>query len=218
MRFEHSLRSTGFDFKGASVLVSGCGLGGELIALRDMGATRVFGVEPDREAQDLAARATQTYRDIIVRDTVPVGHSFDFVLSRHVLEHVPSDGRVEYLESLRRALVPGGQIFLQVPNQDCPIEPYTGIEFFHGLSVEERSRALKYFRERADEGGYSAERVGLLESIREHRNIGLHELELLTSHMGPTRHEYSDSSMLGTSSSGDTLRFWVAAVDGRAFS
>lgn len=211
-RFEHSLRATGFDFSGASVLVSGCGLGGELIATLNLGAAQVVGVEPQGEALMIAQCLTKSFEGIrVVSDlTGDLSHRFDFALSRHVLEHIEQLVRRSYLDSLIGCLRPGGVLFIEVPNQDCPIEPHTDIEFFHWLDSDDRERAIAYLRRREQAGTYPSERLRRLRSLARHSNISLAELRELCGDLGSFAWEYSDSSMIGTDACGDTIRAWIS--------
>jgi SAM-dependent methyltransferase len=111
--------------RGAAVLDIGCG-GGEFLDGIAPVAGRAVGVEWSPLA---VARARS--RGLDVREGDLAGYAaefaggFDAVCAFHVLEHLPEPAR--FLESLRRCLLPGGSLYLSVPNRmrsgRAPLEP-----------------------------------------------------------------------------------------------
>ena len=89
---------------GSTVLDFGCGLGGMLDALEDVG-WQTFGIEP---ATDVAFRRHQQLT------AIPDDARFDLVLLNHVLEHVTTP--LDILRQLARATRPSGLLLVRVPN------------------------------------------------------------------------------------------------------
>ena len=167
---------------GRSVLVSGCGTGGELVVLAAMGARSIVGSEVEGAVLDLATRLTEgndRIEVISISQAESRQGTFDLALSRHVVEHLPFEDRPAYMAHLVNSVRMGGHVLIEVPNQDCPVEPHTGLEFFHWLDPGQRRRAVEYFSLRAEHGAYPAERVRLLASFGDHRNVSVDELTAL---------------------------------------
>jgi SAM-dependent methyltransferase len=99
------------------VLDVGCGAGGALSALAEMGEWDVRGLELDAEAARQAARRGFDVRQGDLVDTDFPPESFDLIRMGHVIEHVRDP-----MATLRRAfelLRPGGILFGETPNIDC---------------------------------------------------------------------------------------------------
>lgn len=90
----------------SQVLDFGCGHGRWLNALAKCGWD-TFGIDPSTKTA--FARHTELA-------AVPGSPRFQLVIASHVLEHVPDPGEV--LNALGRATLPGGWIFVSVPNLD----------------------------------------------------------------------------------------------------
>ena len=101
--------------RGGRLLDVGCAKGGFLAAARDAGFV-VRGVEP---AEAAAAVARRLGLDVVVGtlDDVPLAaSSLEVVTAWHVLEHIPEP--LDTLIRLRRELVPGGHLLIEVPNAE----------------------------------------------------------------------------------------------------
>lgn len=89
------------------------------------------------------------YRFQLVSDTsLPFpDHSFDVVVSNHVIEHV-GDGQAQYahLAELRRVMKIDGIGYLAVPNRWMFIEPHYRLAFLSWLPQGWRSRYLRIMR------------------------------------------------------------------------
>lgn len=99
--------------EGLRLLDVGCGNGAFLVRAREMGI-RAYGCEPDSAAAD-ACRAQGldvTSGDLFVANFAE--SSFDYITLNHVIEHVSEHDRV--LKELYRLLVPGGALWLALPN------------------------------------------------------------------------------------------------------
>lgn len=89
------------------VLDYGCGLGQSVVLLAD-----AWGYDPSAEARDLARQRGLKIFD--TPDAIPQ-HSFDVVLCRHALEHMPNP--TEVLETLRTYLKANGTLLLVLPQE-----------------------------------------------------------------------------------------------------
>ena len=102
----------------------GCGLGGYMIAARDLGCD-VTGVEPSAEHAALA----RTAFDLDVRqgyfeaEMFPPS-SFDLIMLSHVIEHIYDPNT--FLARVLGVLVPGGQLIVVTPNSDSLVARLSG--------------------------------------------------------------------------------------------
>lgn len=106
------------DFMGplhGTVLDLGCGVGTWAHLLRARGAQRLLGIEPSSDAVLARERYDRIYAEPVERleDLPPL----DVVIAADVLEHVADPWKV--LRILRAATVPGGTLFISVPNVQC---------------------------------------------------------------------------------------------------
>lgn len=85
----------------------GCGLGSWLDAFEDAG-WETFGLEPGAKQARVAARRHR------MLEAVPHGEQFELAVLHHVLEHLPDP--LGTVRNVARALVPGGQLFVSVPD------------------------------------------------------------------------------------------------------
>lgn len=98
---------------GTRLLDVGCGNGAFLARAREIGV-RAFGCEPDSAAAD--ACRTQGL-DVTTGDVFAANFaesSFDYITLNHVIEHVGDHHKL--LRELYRLLVPGGALWLALPN------------------------------------------------------------------------------------------------------
>jgi len=69
--------------------------------------------------------------------------SFDLVYSNSVIEHVGDFSRQKlFAEEARRV---GGDLWVQTPAQECPLEPHYMAPFVHWLPVRVRRKLLRWF-------------------------------------------------------------------------
>lgn len=212
-RFFSALESAGIAFAGKTVLVSGCGTGGELMAIADLGASQVVGIEPDQHAFAIGRALTEPWSQIsIVSGEVDIASntSFDVVISRHVVEHVPDDAKRAYLRFLCRKLAPHATLFIEVPNQDCPIEQHTGLMFFHWLTQTQQLSAVSYFKEMVQHGTMDSITFDSYKRLVGHRNVSL---DLLRNNLPRSvrivKSSYTDSSFIFEGATASTLQVWV---------
>jgi SAM-dependent methyltransferase len=137
------------DITQATVLSSGCGSAGDLLAFMRAGAARVYGIEVNTE---LAALARMRFSRTEFADaldmrtyegrTLPYeSETFDIVFSMHVIEHT-HDPEL-YLVELFRVLRPSGVLFLDMPNRYYPIEQHNQLRYIHYLPLETRDVLIR---------------------------------------------------------------------------
>ncbi len=95
----------------------GCGRG-ELLELLARDGIEVIGVEPDPGmAAEARARGVTVHEQLAsdYLETVPDG-SLGAIISTHVVEHLPLDALVDFLEKSAQKLRPGGVFIAETPN------------------------------------------------------------------------------------------------------
>ena len=110
------------------VLDIGCGDGGFLEELQHLGLD-VEGLDFSPTAVALARQRGLRVLQGSVEDASYPAESFDLVVMRHVLEHLPNPAAT--LEIVRGWLRPGGRILIEVPNRDSLQRRLFG-RFWHG--------------------------------------------------------------------------------------
>ena len=94
------------------ILDAGCGTGGTLDAVADLG--EAWGVDISPDALDFCRERGHTNLKLCPAEALDFPDaSFDFVLSCDVLEHLEDDGQA--LREIRRVLRPGGYGIITVP-------------------------------------------------------------------------------------------------------
>jgi SAM-dependent methyltransferase len=202
---------------GQRVFVSGCGTGGELLALDAMGAATAVGSEVEGEVLDLASQLVAGSDRIRVVSALQaqsvMDADFDLALSRHVIEHLDASDRAAYVDHLVRSVHVGGHVLVEFPNQDCPIEPHTDLEFFHWLDSQQRARAVEYLTLRAQGSAYPAARAALLASFGDHRNLTVAEFrELIPRNASLASVRYFDSAFETSSTAASTVQCQLTRV------
>ncbi len=134
--------------RAAPILEIGAGNGGFLLACRQRGHQRVFGVDisPEQVAfcHDLGFEEIRCANGLdYLRDCDQV---FETIVMNDVLEHVPKDRVLEMLSQARAHLRPGGHLILRVPNMSNPLNLRTRyVDFTHevGFSRESLLQVLR---------------------------------------------------------------------------
>jgi SAM-dependent methyltransferase len=147
-RFLYIKSVTGADIfnSRSSVLVSGFGMGSEMIMARQFGFGKVFGVEIEQILVDASLKRLQHFSDMypILYDGNSLPYkdgSFEIVLSGHVIEHT-SDPKT-YLKEILRVLVPGGYLSVEFPHRYYRIELHTQLTSFEWLPRSIRNFVLR---------------------------------------------------------------------------
>ncbi len=150
---------------GSTVLSSGCGSAGDLLAFMQQGAARAHGIEVDYGLARLARlRFNNADFDrsvnIEIYDGLKLPYasgSFDIVFSMHVIEHTQDPA--QYLIELCRVLRSGGVIFLDVPNRYYKFEQHTMLPYIHWPSTRVRNIILKVLLSKPVSSRLSSERA-----------------------------------------------------------
>jgi SAM-dependent methyltransferase len=103
--------------RGGSILDVGCGNGAALLAIAEMGFTRLAGLEINPAAVQRARESGLDVRCGELLDADFPDSSFDLIRMGHVIEHV-----LDPMATLGRAyrlLKPGGILMGETPNTDC---------------------------------------------------------------------------------------------------
>lgn len=105
----------------AVVLDCGCGEGYLVSWLRARGYRQASGVDASPEEVAVArSLGLPVECSAIAPALARRGSAVDFVIFRNVLEHLYKNEVVETLSAARRALRPGGAVWIQVPNAESP--------------------------------------------------------------------------------------------------
>jgi SAM-dependent methyltransferase len=110
---------------GQSVLEIGAGLGTNLLAIKDI--ARVTAVEPSPLAREQCR--LEGIAVLASLNDLPKNATFDFVLLRHVIEHV-QDPRAMLL-SAKPLLAPGGKLIVALPIEPIESAPSPGDIDYH---------------------------------------------------------------------------------------
>jgi 2-polyprenyl-3-methyl-5-hydroxy-6-metoxy-1,4-benzoquinol methylase len=100
--------------KNARMLDVGCGAGGWLLAMHQLGYGNLFGQDLDDTSATHLEQHGIEFCHAPLEECIFSEHQFDLVRMEHVLEHIADP--VEFLMSVRRLLKPGGIFVIGVPN------------------------------------------------------------------------------------------------------
>jgi 2-polyprenyl-3-methyl-5-hydroxy-6-metoxy-1,4-benzoquinol methylase len=130
------------DDRTASILDIGCGYGFALRALRQLGFTRLKGLEVSPQQ---ALRCKNAGFDVeVTGDTIKwledQGAQFSFVVLLDVLEHIPVALQIRFVRAIHNALLPGGTVLVTVPNANAILSSrWRYIDYTHFASFTEHS-------------------------------------------------------------------------------
>lgn len=107
----------------AAVLDVGCGMGFALLALQELGFSRLHGVECDA-GQVKSCRAKNLNVTLTADTTAFLSqHSsvYDLIICLDVIEHIPVPEQMKFIQALGGALRPGGGFICTVPNANSAL-------------------------------------------------------------------------------------------------
>jgi SAM-dependent methyltransferase len=115
-RTERLIRNLSFGGPRPRLLDVGCGNGGFLAQMRELG-WEVEGIDVDRAALEHARATGVSVREATISDLDPGRERYDAITLGHVIEHLhdPPDA----LRRLRDLLTPGGMLWLATPNVEA---------------------------------------------------------------------------------------------------
>jgi hypothetical protein len=149
-RFYHSLKTgvlASDSLNDKVVFLSGYGLGSEISNLLCCNVGKILAYDSNKTATSLAEERFKYQKKVcVIHDgtTIPTKEA-DFVISRHVIEHITEEMQSKYLSDLTTVVKDDGAIILEFPNGEHPIDPHTEIMFFHLLPKNKRNELLQYF-------------------------------------------------------------------------
>lgn len=127
--------------KDVPILEIGCSEGLFLGFLKHLGYTNYTGIDLAREKLDIA---TKYHPDCVLEADAfdylkDQKESFVIIFANYVLEHIPKDKTIEFLNLIYTALRKNGSCIVSVPNMDCPFGLFSRyMDFSHqiGFTVE----------------------------------------------------------------------------------
>lgn len=113
--------------KNCSVLEIGPGLGEFISYCNDQGIESIDVIDYEKEVLDYVTKKFKIKNSFISGDVQPIENKlrmYDVIIMTQVLEHMPKDRHVPYLQTLYRHLNNGGIILITVPNIGNPLAIY----------------------------------------------------------------------------------------------
>lgn len=116
--------------EGARVLDVGCGSGKGFHLIRLFRNDLVLtGIDIADLGDYMPEGVTYIKGDIAQLSSYVSPESFDAIICQHVVEHIVYPGEV--IEEMKKALVPGGQLFLETPNWTRMLVPFSHLYFYN---------------------------------------------------------------------------------------
>jgi 2-polyprenyl-3-methyl-5-hydroxy-6-metoxy-1,4-benzoquinol methylase len=128
--------------KAASILEIGCGLGGFLTAVYNLGYSNITGL--DISPEQVAFCHKLGFEDVFCADGVTflseTTAQYDLVVMSDVLEHIPKEQVLKTLSLIFQHLKSGGKVILRVPNLSNPLNIRTRyVDFSHEVGFTRES-------------------------------------------------------------------------------
>ncbi len=104
--------------KTAAICDIGCGFGQNLSAIRGLGYSNVFGIEPSQKAYEhLCALGLKVFKGEVAQAAALLTEKAKFAYITHVLEHIPKKEIIPTLKLIKQSiLAPQGKLLVAVPN------------------------------------------------------------------------------------------------------
>jgi 2-polyprenyl-3-methyl-5-hydroxy-6-metoxy-1,4-benzoquinol methylase len=126
----------------APILDIGCGAGHFLCYLKKRGYTKLTGIDLSSDSIELCKKN--------ITPTVQLADAFEYLVKKRsiysvisandVLEHIPKERVIKFLELIYRALKPGGILLLRIPNMSNPFSIQMRYrDFTHECGFTEKS-------------------------------------------------------------------------------
>ena len=128
--------------KNAAILDVGCGGGHFLYFLKSRNYLNISGIDISAQQAEFCRRAVDvpvTQADAVefLKDKP---NKYDLIAAHDVLEHVPKEKVIIFLEVIYAALKPGGRLFVKTPNMGNPCAgPLRYADFTHEIGLTEKS-------------------------------------------------------------------------------
>lgn len=113
--------------KNCSVLEIGPGLGEFISYCNDQGIESIDVIDYEKEVLDYVSHKFKINNQFVSQDIQPIENklkTYDIIMMTQVLEHIPKDKHVSYLQTLYTHLNIGGVILITVPNIGNPLAIY----------------------------------------------------------------------------------------------
>ncbi len=128
--------------KNIKILDAGCGNGGFVLWLQNIGYKNVFGVDISEEQIEMAKKIEA--KNIIQGDVLNYLENkenyFDIIFARDLIEHLNKDEILRFLEIIHKSLKKGGSFIIQAPNAEGPFgSRYRYADFTHEIAFTKSS-------------------------------------------------------------------------------
>ncbi|MBI4973188.1 class I SAM-dependent methyltransferase [Candidatus Roizmanbacteria bacterium] len=114
-------------FKNCTVLEIGPGLGEFVSYCNDQGTESMDVIDYEKEVLDYVSKKFKVKNKFISADVFPIKEklgTYDIIMMTQVLEHIPVEKHITYLQTLYSHLNVGGVIIITVPNIGNPLAIY----------------------------------------------------------------------------------------------
>jgi 2-polyprenyl-3-methyl-5-hydroxy-6-metoxy-1,4-benzoquinol methylase len=107
--------------KNAKIVDLGCGFGTFVKPAIDAGYTNITGYDISQEQVNVAHKlGLKTVHHCSIEDYFAKGEKVDVIVGLDIIEHFTKDELIEFLNSVKKCLNPGGKAIFRTPNMDAP--------------------------------------------------------------------------------------------------